>query len=251
MKKNIIIIVVCIVFFTACLKKKNEDSEKKVMEEKITSIEKYLKEIKNPSILKICPQSADANYYVVYSKEENLNSVYYNSNISHEYCAIERPLEIVKQSNHPLKELTNYNEILIVNDKKKDKYYATISDNKKCYVKKFDSNKIDIYNLGDKNCHMPYAENDKIEIILDASIDNHKINYKSGYISKEPVTLDYGTSIFDENSYEIEWYRNDEKVIIDRPFTINHKENAEYYVKIKTNDGKEYTSNKIYVIVDM
>ena len=101
MKKNIIIIVVCIVFFTACLKKKNEDSEKKVMEEKITSIEKYLKEIKNPSILKICPQSADANYYdnVRHGVERTLDKL----GIDYEY-------EDTEDENYPfgIKKITIY-----------------------------------------------------------------------------------------------------------------------------------------------
>ena len=245
MKKKKIIFYVFLALLTGCTKKEINDVNRK-----IESAEKYISEIKNPSILKNCPQSVESKYYLYYIRDEKAISKYYNGFKSNNQCLLSRPLDIMKEykdSNY----LAKYNEVFIVNDRINSTYYTTMSDSEKCYVKKFGSDELNIYNIGDSKCHIPYAENDKVEVVLYTEIYNTKMEYESGYISKEPVVLSFETSIFDSYSYTYELYRNEEKIDFNDKLVIDYKEAAEYYVKIKTNDGKEYTSNKIYVIVDM
>lgn len=113
--------------------------------------------------------------------------------------------------------------------------YISISSDKKCYVKSFDSEEIEFYDISEKDkCHKLYFINDDetASLLVYNSLNGNLYNQEQ--ISNSSLRISVITSLLDEDAVTYRWYRNNTLVENNSSSTIliESDEDAEYYAQV-------------------
>ncbi len=167
-----------------------------------------------------------------YNNQYNL--YYIDNGILNGYNFNTTNVKMLNNLNHEFElEKNVYNgKIYVKND---GAIYFSISSDKKCYVKSFDSEEIEFYDISEKDkCHKLYFINDDetAGLLIYNSVNGNLYNQEQ--ISNSSLRISVITSLLDEDAATYRWYRNNTLVENNSSSTIliESDENAEYYAQV-------------------
>lgn len=113
--------------------------------------------------------------------------------------------------------------------------YISISSDKKCYVKSFDSEEIEFYDISEKDkCHKLYFINDdeNASLLVYNSLNGNLYNQEQ--VSNSSLRISVITNLLDEDAVTYRWYRNNTLVENNSSSSIliESDEDAEYYAQV-------------------